>query len=70
MPKTVKVTKESKTGRNIAFKDTKNGKEMSRAQFVDEIKKGTYSDDYYVKEVNGIETPVSKPDGKEGNNLG
>lgn len=70
MGKNVKVTKENESGRNLKFKD--GNKIMTRAQFVKEInKKGSkYSDDYYTRKINGVETPVSKPDGKEGNNLG
>lgn len=65
----VKVTLESNSGRNQRFKDCVNGKEMTRNQFVKEIKKGNY-DGYYVRKINDIDTPVSKPDGKTNNNLG
>ncbi|WP_100637253.1 DUF3892 domain-containing protein [Marinomonas sp. ef1] len=66
-PKVI-VTQENKTGRNTKFKDTKTNKEMTRAEFVKEIKQGNY-DDYYVREQNGVKTPVSKPDGDTSNNL-
>ena len=67
MAKNVKVIKQSSTGRNLTFKD--GNKEMTRSEFVKEIKRGEY-DDYYVKKVNGVDTPVSKPDSSKGNNLG
>ena len=65
----VKVIKEKDSGRNEGFKDCTNGNEMTRNQFVKEIKKGNY-EEYYVRKINGLDTPVSKPDGKENNNLG
>lgn len=69
MAKTVKVIKESKTGLNQKFVDTKNNTEMTRGEFVKEIKSGNY-DDYYVKKMNNKNIPVSKPDKSKGNNLG
>lgn len=68
MAKSVVVTNESDSGRNQNFHDNKSGKDMTRARFVKEIEQGNY-DDYHVRVVNGIKTPVSNPDGKEGNNL-
>lgn len=68
MSKSVKTTKESSSGRNLKFRDTASNKHMSRAQFVKEIEQGNY-DDYHVRKINGIKTPVSNPDGSEGNNL-
>ena len=65
----VKVIKENDSGRNERFNDCTNGNEMTRNQFVKEIKKGNY-EEYYVRKINGLDTPVSKPDGKENNNLG
>ena len=65
----VKVIQENDSGRNERFKDCTNGNEMTRKQFVKEIKKGNY-EKYYVRKINGLDTPVSKPDGKENNNLG
>lgn len=70
MSKSVKTIEENKTGRNVKFEDTKTGEIMNRPEFVREIENGTYSNDYYVKKINGIKTPVSKPDGKKSNNLG
>lgn len=69
MAKSVKVTQESSTGRNERFYDPKSGSSMTRTQFVREIKQGNYSD-YHVRNVNGVPTPASNPDGKSGNNLG
>jgi len=67
-PKVIALT-ESTTGRNITFKDTETKAVMTRAAFVERIKQGAYPD-YTVKLINGVPTPVSKPDGNEANNLG
>ena len=69
MVKKVDVIKESPSGRNEKFRDNKTGKEMTRSQFVKEIEKGMYPD-FYEREINGIKTPVSKPDKDSSNNLG
>lgn len=71
MSKSVKTTKENSTGRNIRFLDIKTNKEMTRAEFVKEIKKNNsnYDKDYYVRKQNGLDTPVSKPDNSKRNNL-
>lgn len=68
MAKTVVVTIESESGRNQEFHDNKSGKDMSRVEFVRQIEQGNF-DDYHVRRVNGLKTPVSNPDGKKGNNL-
>lgn len=65
--KTVKVIRQTKSGRNTGFRD--GSKNMTRSQFVKEIKSGNYKG-YTVKNINGIQTPVSKPDRSSGNNLG
>lgn len=65
----IKVTKESPTGRNEKFLDTKTGIEMTRAQFAKEIDSGNYQN-YKTRIINGLKTPVSKPDGNKKNNLG
>lgn len=54
-PKVV-VIKESNTGRNERFLDTRTGQEMTRNQFIKAIDKGTYGNDYYHRKINGIET--------------
>ncbi len=53
----------------LSFHDNFTGQEMTRARFVREIERGNYPN-YHVRDVNGFKTPVSNPDGKEGNNLG
>ena len=70
MAKRIKGTQESGTGRNLRFKDPRSGQEMNRQQFVRKIESGKYENDYHVRKINGVKTPVSNPDGKEGNNLG
>lgn len=69
MPKRVKVTSESNSGRNTMFHDNFTGADMTRAQFVREIRNGNY-ENYHVREINGIQTPVSNPDRTRNNNLG
>jgi len=59
--KRISVTKESQTGRNQEFCDNYTKQEMSRAEFVKEIQKGNY-DNYHVRTINGVKTPVSNPD--------
>jgi hypothetical protein len=68
MAKSVRVTSESDSGRNLQFHDNKSGKDMNRAEFVREIKQGNF-DDYHVRMINGVSTPVSNPDRSEANNL-
>ena len=68
MSKSVVVTAESESGRNQAFHDTKSGMDMSRAQFVKQIVQGNFNN-YHVRTINGLKTPVSNPDGRQGNNL-
>ncbi|WP_282045882.1 DUF3892 domain-containing protein [Roseibium album] len=67
--KRVTVTQESSSGRNQRFHDNYNGNDMSRAEFVRQIEGGNYSN-YHVREVNGVKTPASNPDGTKNNNLG
>lgn len=69
MAKSVKTTKETPTGRNTHFVDTKTGHKMNRAEFAKEIDRGNYPD-YHNRKINGYKTPVSNPDKKTGNNLG
>ena len=42
---------------------------MSRAEFVRRIKAGEY-EDYHVRRINNVDTPVSNPNKKKRNNLG
>lgn len=69
MAKSVRVTSESETGRNLQFHDNKSGKNMNRPEFVKQIEQGKFPD-YYVRKMNGLKTPVSLPDSSESNNLG
>lgn len=68
MPKRIKVTDESESGRNTRFHDNFTGVDMTRAQFVKEIDAGNYPN-YVVRKQNGVDTPVSKPDSSKNNNL-
>lgn len=65
----VRVIRESDSGRNQCFRDTRSGREMSRQEFVRKIEAGEYPK-YHTRVINGARTPVSNPDGKERNNLG
>lgn len=69
MPKRISVTKETDTGRNTQFRDNYTKTTMTRSQFVKEIKSGNY-ENYHIRNINGIETPVSNPDHSSRNNLG
>lgn len=68
MPKRIKVTSENENGRNISFYDNFTHKNMTRKEFVEEIKAGKY-DNYHVRNINGIDTPCSNPDKSKNNNL-
>lgn len=69
--KVVKTIAETSTGRNTLFQNTGNNEIMTRQEFVNRIKNpnSVYHVDYYVRNINGIETPVSKPDRSTNNNL-
>lgn len=69
MAKTVRVTNESESGRNLKFYDTKSHKTMNRPEFVKQIEAGRFPD-YYVRKMHGLKTPISMPDSSESNNLG
>nr|DAN41951.1 MAG TPA: Protein of unknown function (DUF3892) [Caudoviricetes sp.] len=69
MSKRVTVTNQTSSGRNTKFHDNYTGKDMTRSQFVNQIKQGNY-DNYHIRTINGIETPVSNPDNSSNNNLG
>ena len=69
MRKRIIVLSESETGRNERFRDNVSGIEMTRNQFVREIEKGNY-DNYHIRVINDIKTPVSNPDKSQNNNLG
>ncbi len=65
----VTVTRESGSGRNLNFRDNETGDTMTRAGFVKRIEQGNY-EDYHVRKINGVKTPVSNPDSNSKNNLG
>lgn len=65
----IKVTRESETGRNERFRDLDTGRSMDIKEFNKAINNRTYNN-FYTREINGIETPVSKPDKNKNNNLG
>lgn len=67
--KRVTVTRETPSGRNVGFHDNRKGIDMSRSEFVRQIERANYGN-YHVRNINGVKTPVSNPDGKSGNNLG
>lgn len=69
MGKRITVTSETNTGRNNNFRDNVTGATMTRAQFVRQIENNVY-DNYHVRVINGIKTPVSNPDKSSNNNLG
>ena len=69
MAKRVTVTNQTSSGRNIKFHDNYTGKDMTRSQLVNQIKQGNH-DNYHIRTINGIETPVSNPDNSSNNNLG
>lgn len=69
MRKRITVTSETSTGRNERFHDNFTGTDMTRSQFVNQIKQGNY-ENYHVRNINGVPTPVSNPDKTRNNNLG
>lgn len=69
MGKRITVTNEIPSGRNTNFRDNYTGREMTRPEFVREIKNGNY-DNYHIRNINGIATPASNPDSSTNNNLG
>ncbi len=66
--RSVVVIEESETDRNEVFFDTKNDTTFFRDEFVFLIRNGEYPG-YDIRMINGIETPVSKPDKVLSNNL-
>ncbi|CAA0121047.1 Uncharacterised protein [Halioglobus japonicus] len=65
----ITVTEESDAGRNKKFRDNVTGEHMTRTQLVGKIKKGLY-DDYHLRKINGLDTPVSNPNGRDNDKLG
>ena len=68
MAKTVRTIRETNTGRNVKFIDTKTKETMTCPQFVKKIESGKYPS-YHIRDINDIKTPVSNPDKKTYNNL-
>lgn len=68
----LKVTKESETGRNLEFQNIGNNEKLTATQLINRLEKGNsvYNKGYYIKHQDGEKYIVSKPDGKEKNNLG
>jgi hypothetical protein len=66
--KRITVKQESATGRNEVFHDNYSGKTMTRSQFVKEVERGNY-DNYHVRDINNVKTPVPNPDKTKNNNL-
>lgn len=66
--KRVTVIKENDSGRNQRFHDNRTGQDMSRTEFVRQIEQGNYQN-YHVRKINGVKTPVSNPDQSQNNNL-
>jgi len=67
--KPVIVLKETETGRNELFCDLSNGNIFDREGFVVAIGSGKHPG-YTVTSIDGLATPMSKPDGVASNNLG
>lgn len=63
----IKATAENKSGRNTHFR-VGNRTNVSRATVVREIKNGQHQD-YHVRKINGVDTPVSNPDKTTNNNI-
>ncbi|HMR08731.1 MAG TPA: hypothetical protein PKA88_23285 [Polyangiaceae bacterium] len=61
------MTQESPSGRNQRFQVGSRG--VSRSALVKEIGAGQHPG-YHVRKINGVDTPVSNPDGSTRNNLG
>jgi len=69
MKQRLKVTKETSTGLNVQFEDTKTKETLNRTQVIERIDNGKYSGyDHYLRQ--GKKVIRSKPDGNTKNNLG
>jgi hypothetical protein len=62
------VLGESQSGRNEFFYDFADGKVLDRSEFVNLIKGGKYPG-YLIRNINDVETPISKPNHSEADNL-
>lgn len=63
------VLKESDSGENLFFYDVGRKEALSKEEFVAKIKNGEYPN-YELRNIKGKETPVSRRDGSNFNNLG
>lgn len=68
----LKVTKESNSGRNLEFQNIRNNEKITARELIKRLETGksAYNDGYYIKHQDRKKYIVSKPDGKEKNNLG
>ncbi|MGB0453995.1 MAG: DUF6973 domain-containing protein [Bacteriovoracaceae bacterium] len=66
--KPVIVLTEDENGRNQTFLDLVRNQVLTREEFVSQIEAKNYPG-YTVKQINGVPTPVSNPDGRRTNNL-
>lgn len=69
LSKPIVAVQKSPTGRNLTYFDIIKRVTMTREELVALIRAGEYSG-YSVKLIRGLETPVSKRDGKPLNNIG
>ena len=67
--RSLEVTEESTSGRNLEFRDTHTGKRLTRGEAADAIEHGQYPD-YHVRVTDRKRTPAANPDGNKKNNLG
>lgn len=68
MAKRIKVIQEDENGRNQIFHDNYTKENMTREEFVKKIENGEYPK-YHIRNINGVDTPVSNPDKSKNNNL-
>lgn len=66
----LKVTKESNTGRNLEFQDTKTKELLTTSEVAKRIDKGTYEGYHHYKDQKGRTVIRSNPDKNKKNNLG
>ena len=64
----LKVERESKTGLNTHFRDTRTNEVLTRGETVKRVNKGEYPD-YHVANINGKNVVKSNPDPNKRNNL-
>ena len=67
--KNIVVISQTKSGKNIKFKNTNTRKTMSLTAFKKRIKSGYYPD-YHIRKTKRGEIPASNPDSSKTNNLG